>query len=119
MRIHFFLIDKNVHMQVHMGLRLVGFFLFSFFYSLGVIVVFFDRRDFFFGIFFLINLGDCYFFFELFIQIYFFHPSTFPLSTKQKGEKGEELKIFSILPLFHSLTIFYHLIFPLFQPNKL
>ena len=50
-----------------------------------------------------------------FIQTYFFHHSTFPLTTKQKREK---LKFFSILPHFHSLTIFHSFSFLPIQPNE-
>ena len=89
--------------------------LFSFFFFLW------PRRDvIFFWHFFLINLGDCYFFFlgviysnSFFLSLYFFTLN----QTKMRKRRG--IKIFSILPLFHSLTIFYPLIFPPFQPNKL
>ena len=49
-----------------------------------------------------------------FIQNIFFYPSTFPLPTEQKGKN----KIFSIIPLFYHLTIFYSPTFPPLQPNE-
>ena len=51
-----------------------------------------------------------------FIQIHFFHPSIFPLPTKQKGEI---IKSFLSFIFFHPPTIFYSLTFPLLQPNDL
>ena len=92
-------------------------FFFSFFFTLmkcPFILFFFKYNVFFFVLFNRNMMLNLY-------KLYFqpnkknFHPSTFPPPSQTKMR---ETKNFSILPLFHSLSIFYLLIFSTSQPNR-
>ena len=102
-----------------------SFFIFSLLLSFVIFCFcFFFRRDCFskYDFYFLINLGDCFFFCHFFVfffcfnrasffnkgickylQIYFFIPPLFQF----QPNKRREIKFFSIPSLFHSTTIFY------------
>ena len=134
---HFFLIDKNVHMHVHMIFVQLPFFFFlgprrdSWFFVFKLDVIFFFFWDMIF-IYFLIIYGDCSFFFFLwlFVTCFFFNWVSFfnkgiwvnlfklnfsisPLFHFQPNKNERKIKIFSILLHFHSPTIFYP---PTFSP---
>ena len=105
-----------------LGCRLTVIWFFFFFVKLDVI--FFSWHDY----YFLINLGDFFFlclsnfcfdwtsFFNKCMWVnlcklfFFFHPSTFSLSIKQRGEKLKYFlsSHFSINPSFSTLLLFHH-----------